>query len=255
MKKMLFVSGVLLLTACSNDSPSNVEIGEFRNVQAQERTVEVVGSSKMKITADKIQLIVEIREYFEEEFDPNKDYEDYETKVSIEKIEKKLFNRLKKIGIKNSDVSIRHAGNSWRWHRQDLLISKRFIIRQKNLDKLDELLKFSEVRGVNAIYLGKLEHSKTEEYRKQLKKEALKNAKSKAKYLLRELDKDLGEIIKVREVPDNRKNQPYYFYKPQFRSEYANSSLNQSVPSGGESSIELEQLELYFEIEAIFEIK
>ena len=54
------------------------------SLQAQEvndRYIEVTGTSEIEIVPDKIHYLIEIREYFEEEFDGKSKPEEYRTKV------------------------------------------------------------------------------------------------------------------------------------------------------------------------------
>ena len=63
-------------------------------LQAQEvndRYIEVTGTSEIEIVPDKIHYLIEIREYFEEEFDGKSKSEEYRTKVPLGQIEQQLW--------------------------------------------------------------------------------------------------------------------------------------------------------------------
>ena len=55
--------------------------------QADGRYIEVTGTSEIEIVPDRIHYIIEIREYFEEEFDGRSKPEKYRTKISLDRIE------------------------------------------------------------------------------------------------------------------------------------------------------------------------
>ena len=55
--------------------------------QIHERYIEVTGTSEIEIVPDKIHYLIEIREYFEEEFDGKSKPEEYRTKVPLSEIE------------------------------------------------------------------------------------------------------------------------------------------------------------------------
>ena len=55
--------------------------------QADGRYIEVTGTSEIEIVPDRIHYIIEIREYFEEEFDGRSKPEEYRTKISLDRIE------------------------------------------------------------------------------------------------------------------------------------------------------------------------
>lgn len=58
--------------------------------QTNERYIEVTGTSEIEIVPDKIHYIIEIREYFEEEFDGHSKPEDYHTRL-LEKTRSRLL--------------------------------------------------------------------------------------------------------------------------------------------------------------------
>ena len=61
------------------------------NAQTNERYIEVTGTSEVEIIPDKIHYIIEIQEYFEEEFDGKSKPEEYRTKVPLSWIERRLM--------------------------------------------------------------------------------------------------------------------------------------------------------------------
>ena len=67
--------------------------------QTNERYIEVTGTSEIEIVPDKIHYLIEIREYFEEEFDGKSKPEEYRTKVPLSKIEQGLRKVLAETGI------------------------------------------------------------------------------------------------------------------------------------------------------------
>ena len=72
IKLTLFLSAIvffMVLTAQAQD--------------VNERYVEVTGTSEIEIMPDKIHYIIEIREYFEEEFDGKSKPEEYHTKLPL----------------------------------------------------------------------------------------------------------------------------------------------------------------------------
>ena len=64
--------------------------------QTNERYIEVTGTSEIEIVPDKIHYLIEIREYFEEEFDGKSKPEEYRTKVPLSEIEQGLREALDK---------------------------------------------------------------------------------------------------------------------------------------------------------------
>ena len=73
--------------------------------QTEERYIEITGTSEIEIVSDKIHYIIEIREYFEEEFDGNwRNQEDYRTKVPLNDMEWKLREALDEAGVSQDAI-------------------------------------------------------------------------------------------------------------------------------------------------------
>ena len=82
-------------------------------LQAQEvndRYIEVTGTSEIEIVPDKIHYLIEIREYFEEEFDGKSKSEEYRTKVPLGQIEQQLWKVLIDVGIPKEAVRTQEVG-------------------------------------------------------------------------------------------------------------------------------------------------
>ena len=72
--------------------------------QINERYIEVTGTSEIEIVPDKIHYLIEIREYFEEEFDGKSKPEEYRTKVPLAEIEQGLREALAQADIPQNAV-------------------------------------------------------------------------------------------------------------------------------------------------------
>ena len=87
--------------------------------QTNERYIEVTGTSEIEIVPDKIHYVIEIREYFEEEFDGKSKPEEYRTKVPLSEIEQGLREALAQAFIRNRtriERSTRPSGHSAKCH-------------------------------------------------------------------------------------------------------------------------------------------
>ena len=78
------------------------------------RYVEVTGSSEIEVVPDEIHFLVQIKEYWQEEYTgKSKKEEDFRTKVPLAMIEKDLRKSLRKIGITDDAIRmIRKSGHS-----------------------------------------------------------------------------------------------------------------------------------------------
>lgn len=169
-------------------------------LQAQEvndRYIEVTGTSEIEIVPDKIHYLIEIREYFEEEFDGKSKSEEYRTKVPLGQIEQQLWKVLIDVGIPKEAVRTQEVGDYWRRQGQDFLVSKKYDITLTDFKQIDEIVKRIDTRGVNTMRIGELENKDMLVYHQKGKIEALKAAQRKAAYLVEALGKKLGKVIRI----------------------------------------------------------
>ena len=197
MKSKLFVIALALCIAT--------------NIQAQnkdEKFIEVTGTSEVELTPDEIHYLIEIREYFKEEFDGKSKPEQYQTKVPLDQIEKGLMKNLKDAGIPQNAIRIQEFGNYWRKQGQDFLVSKQFDITLTNFSQIDSIVKRLDTKGIQNMRIGKLNNQNILEYHQKGKIDALKAAQRKATYLVEALGKKLGSVIRIVE-DGNTVNMPY----------------------------------------------
>ena len=165
--------------------------------EVTERYIEVTGTSEIEIVPDKIHYIIEIREYFEEEFDGKSKPEEYRTKVSLSQIELGLRKALSKAGIAKDVIRTQEIGDYWRKQGQDFLVSKKFDITLTDFRQINEIVKRIDTKGINTMRIGELENKEMLAYHQKGKIEALKAAQRKATYLVEALGKKLGDVTRI----------------------------------------------------------
>lgn len=181
---------VLLLTIC---------LLAILSLQAQtnERYIEVTGTSEIEIVPDKIHYLIEIREYFEEEFDGKSKPEEYRTKVPLSEIEQGLREALANADIPQNAIRTQEIGDYWRQQGQDFLVSKKFDITLTDFNQINEIIKHIDTKGIHTMRIGELENKDMLVYHQKGKIEALKAAQKKATYLVEALGKKLGDVIRI----------------------------------------------------------
>lgn len=165
--------------------------------QTNERYIEVTGTSEMEIVPDKIHYLIEIREYFKEEFDGKSKPEEYRTKVPLSEIEQGLRGVLAEAGIPQNAIRTQEIGDYWRQQGQDFLVSKKFDITLTDFNQINEIVKRIDTKGIHTMRIGELENNDMLAYHQKGKIEALKAARRKATYLVEALGKRLGEVIRI----------------------------------------------------------
>lgn len=212
------------------------------------RTIEVTGSAEMEIEPDEVYLAVTLKEYLKDK-----------AKVRMEEIETEFKNTLTKLGISLKDVSVESASAyfnyDWNWYRNestktDFLASKTYIIKLPNLGKYNELMKKLDTKGIENAWLQRTENSKIEQYREQVKVNALKAAKAKATVLVQSIGNQLGEVVFIREI-----NAGNFYPQPMYKAVSNMAMMDAESGAASTESIGMQKIKIRYEIEAHFFIR
>jgi uncharacterized protein len=213
------------------------------------KIIEVTGSAEVEIEPDEIYLSVNLREYMKDK-----------NKVRMDEIDKEFKKALTTLNIELKNVSVEGASAyfnyDWNWYRNesrktDFLASKTYIIKLPNLEKYNELMQKLDNNGIENAWLQRTEHSKIEEYRQQVKINALKAAKAKAKSMVESIGNQLGDVVFIREV-----NQGNYYPMLRYKA-MSNMAMDGEVASANQSGepIGMQKIKIRYEVEAHFGIK
>lgn len=170
--------------------------------QATDRYIEVTGTAEIEIIPDYIHYIIEIREYFKEEFDGKSKPEEYKTKVPLSQIEQELRKSLAEAGITQRAIRTQEIGDNWRKQGQDFLVSKQFDITLTDFKQIDKIIAHIDTKGINSMRIGELKNNDIQTFHQKGKIAALKAAQQKATYLVEALGKKLGGVIRIVEEND-----------------------------------------------------
>lgn len=234
---LIFLIPALVLTAQNSNQNDDIS-----------RTISVTGSASMNVMPDEIIFFISLEEYWEEQFLPNTDKNDYKTKVSIDKIENLFFEKIDKIGIPRNSILLVNTGRSWLWDSKSILY-KNYNISVTDFETADEILYKLDFYGIETARISELKKIDIAIYRKEVKSQAMVAAKNKAAYLLKTIDEELGRVISIKERSYESASS---FYGPS-TSAYSNVFMGSAGESKNEDNFRA--IQLRYEIEAIFEIK
>ena len=189
--------------------------------QIEGKYIEVTGTSEIEIVPDEIHYVIEIREYFQEEFDGKSKPEEYRTKVPLSTIEEELRKTLASIGIPSSAIRTQEIGNGWRQNGQEFLVSKQLNLTLQDFRKIEAITRQINSRGITNMHIGELKNKEMATYQRQGRIEALQAARQKAAYLVEALGKKLGSVVRIVEQQEN----PALFG---WRSPQSNVSLSET---------------------------
>lgn len=207
--------------------------------------IEVTGSAEMEVVPDEIYAAFTVQEYY------NKQKE----KINIDAISKNFLATCEKTGISKDRIEVQDMSGfdntNW-WYRKrkkeqpDLLQSTVYIVKFSSPAEVDKLVNMLDDNATQNVYISKTGSSRQAEYKKQLKKEALQNAKAKAQYLLEGIGAKTGAVLFVKEIEPNE----FPVYKGRFES---NAMIAQD--GSANEGLNFRKLKYRYEVEAHFAIE
>lgn len=219
----------------------------FSTLQAQTNAyskpiIEVTGSAELEIIPDEIYVSVTLREFMEDR-----------KKQTIDGIEKEFRNVLNKLSIDPKQLSLENVYGNYDYDyktnkRGEFLNAKVYIIKFNTLEKYNQLVMSLDKKGIENVTIQRTGHSKMEEYRRQVKVDALKAAKDKAEQMLQSINKKVGDIMLVRERDNNMG-----YYQPMLYR--AKSNVAMEADQAGQEPIEMQKIKIRYEVEAHFVIQ
>jgi uncharacterized protein YggE len=213
------------------------------------KKITVIGSAEMEVIPDEIYFTISLREYFKEK-DKNK--------VDIAALEKQLQGAVNAAGIAKENFQIENiSGNRWHWNQRkkpaDFLESRRYVLKLNNLARVDDVLLKVDAKGIEYVNISRYEHSKIEQYRKELKLKALQAAKEKAAYLVQGLGEQLGGVLEITEMGGTDGYYPPYPVYNRASNEMKAESIGGDMAA--EPEIDFRKIKLRYEMQAVFAIK
>lgn len=243
MKKVVLLSALLFGSVLYPSYAQSVAVQQIAPV----RKIEVAGFAEMEIVPDEIYFNISLREYFNDE-------KNQKDKVSISTLEKQLIKAVADAGLPKEALSVSGIGGYQNYVDKKkkpatFLEAKQYELKVSSPEKLDGILAKVENRGVQYANVRRVDHSKREEFKKQVKINALKAAKEKATYLVAAVDQKLGQILEIRELDENiQYPQPVY----KMASARMMSEAADSVP---DSDVQYQKIKIEYRMQASFEIK
>ncbi|HAQ19536.1 MAG TPA: hypothetical protein DCR40_09940 [Prolixibacteraceae bacterium] len=162
------------------------------NIQAKETPyIEVLGQGEMEIVPDQIYISFTLKERFEGK-----------KKIELEDQEKEMKKKLMKLEIDLNDLQLADAASDFikiKRKKQDVIASKDYLLKVSTtgtLARVFELL--DEINAFNAD-IQRVDHSEIKKFRKEVKMQAVQEAKEKAGYLLSAIGETVGKPLFIQE--------------------------------------------------------
>ncbi len=142
-----------------------------------------------------------------------------------------------------------------KWSKKDVISQSEYELKLSTAQQVADIFEKLDEMKIDNAFISKVSHSKIKEYRKDVEIEAIKNAKSKADYLLTAIGQETGTALIVTERSSNSND--YYIDGVQMRGARASNGILYEVPSDDKlkGKIDFRKIKLETTIYVKFEIK
>lgn len=240
--KQIFIPMIAILTTLSIDA-------KCQEIQKFPKTINVAGTAEMEVVPDEIYVIVELREYDKKGG----------SKVDITALKNDFIKTTLATGIPETDISVQGYqgwdGNYWLYKRNkkknpDLKASITYQVKLSTTKKMDELVEKLDDEATQNFYIARVAHSKVQEYKKQLKIQAVKAAKDKAIYLADAIGEKVGEAITI-----NDPNEVGYYPAPMYANKMMKNQVMAEATQDAGPQIDFKKIKLQFDVNVVFALK
>ena len=157
--------------------------------------IEVIGKAEMNIIPDLIYVNILLSE------------KDNNYKQSLDEIEKSMTIKLTEIGIDlNKDLSIRDFTSNFKSYwisKNDILLTKEYQLIIHDTKTLQKVYFELQKLDISNVQIEKIDNSKLEQFRKEVKVNAIKAAKEKAESLASAINQSIGKAIFIQELDNS----------------------------------------------------
>ncbi|MDP4273660.1 MAG: SIMPL domain-containing protein, partial [Bacteroidota bacterium] len=182
MKRLLIVF-LLSISLCGF-----AQIGEKNFID--QNYIEVTGKAEKEIVPDMIYLKIILSD------------KDNKSKQSLDETEKSMISKLTGIGVDvNKDLSVKDYVSNFKSYwisKTDVILTKQFQLIVHDAKTIQKVFFEFQKLGISNVTIEKLEHSRIEQYRREVKIEAIKAAKEKAEALAAAVNQSIGKALYIK---------------------------------------------------------
>jgi uncharacterized protein YggE len=217
------------------------------NTVSDRRIIQVSGEAEREVTPDILYLSISLKEYFKDSRNTKK--------VTIDELEKQLHDAAMKAGVAHEDFMINNISSynyDWNKKKNDpgFLAAKQYRIKVTNLSKVNSLFAAMDPKGVQYSNVDAYEYSGKKELEKELKIQAIKDAKARASYMAEALGDQVGKALSVSESGYVNYPQPVY------KAYRANVMMAEAAVMDDVSlDIDFKKVKFSYTVNVVFELK
>lgn len=154
--------------------------------------IEVSGTAEKEVIPDEIYISITLKERNE-----GRD------KVTIDKLESQLREAITKLGIKSDQLVVSNLSAGYgkiKWKQKDVLTEKEFTLKVKDANDLQKIFNSLDELLVHRALVDRVDYSKMEALKKEVRINAVNACKEKATYMLEALNEKIGPVIYINEM-------------------------------------------------------
>lgn len=203
--------------------------------------LEVNGVAEKEIVPDKIFLGILIQERTS-----GKD------QITVAQQEEKLRNGLKKNGIELENLYVSDANANYHnrpWRGKEVVSQMQYELKLANATQVSNVFALLDEIEITNAWINRVDHSQINDYKKELRIEAIKAAKAKSDYLLNAIGQQTGKALIVRENE---------YYNPMPMYNYKAVGMMSMEDSGGmpaSEPLDFKKMKIQASIYVKFEVK
>ena len=228
MKKLLLV--VAMAFAALSLSVGRVQAQELANATPY---VAVNGSSQVKVTPDEIYLRITL------------DEGDTKGKDVIELQRKRLFSALKRCGVDVEKQLTLLDMSSEYFRRGNSLATTQYELKLTSAEAVKEVFESLEKSGISYVTVCRTACSKIDDYRRQARQEAIRNAQSRARDLAEAIGQSIGACFEINDYTSEAR-------VTNSRVMMAKSAAVDMAAEEVEPNVEFEQIVINYNVSAKF---
>ena len=207
--------------------------------------IEVTGKAEKEVIPDEIYIAITIKERHEGK-----------KKITVEGQEALLKEALKTIGISPKNLSLTDVYSKYvkvRIMKMDVINKSNYSLKVKDAATVGNVFDALEKLSITNAHISRVDHSKKREIKKEMRIQAIKAAKEKARYLLSAIDQNLGTPLVVKEqfTDSSRRNYRGNVYANQT---YQYSASSERVVSD-DNTLQFKKIKIQASVYIKYEIK
>ena len=228
MKKMLLV--VAMAFAALSLSVGGAQAQELANATPY---VSVNGSSQVKVTPDEIYLRITL------------DEGDTKGKDVIEAQRKRLFSALRRCGVDIEKQLTLLDMSSEYFRRGSSLATTQYELKLTSAEAVREVFEALDKDGITNVSVTRTASSKIDDYRRQARQEAIRNAQSRARDLAEAIGQSIGACFEINDYTSEAR-------VTNSRVMMAKSAAVDMAAEEVEPNVEFEQIVINYNVSAKF---